>query len=62
MSGKYSIGIAIAFVVALAMGFAVRALVTMAGGETWATTAGVVTFFGIMVVALIIDDHRAAED
>ena len=62
MSGKYSIGIAIAFVVALAMGLAVRALVTMAGGETWATTAGVVTFFGIMVVALIIDDHRAAED
>ncbi len=61
MSGKYSIGIAITFVVALVTGVSVSALVTMAGGETWATTAGVVIFFGIMVVALI-DDRRATED
>ena len=62
MSEQYSIGLAIAFAVALAMGFAVRALVTMAGGEIWATTTGVLTFFGIMIVALIIDDRRVTKD
>jgi hypothetical protein len=62
MSEKYSIGLAIALAVALAVGFAVRALVTTTVGETWANTLGAVTFFGIMVVALIIDDRRAAED
>lgn len=61
MSGKYSIGIAIAFVMAFAMGFVVRALVTLVGRETWATTSGVVTFFGIMVVALIIDARRGTD-
>jgi len=50
----------LAIVAALAMGLGVAALVTMAGGEAWASTAGVATFFGVMVATLIIDDRRAS--
>ena len=49
----------LAIVAALAMGFGVATLATMAGGEAWASTAGVATFFGTMVATLIIDDRRA---
>ncbi len=48
-----------AIVVALAMGFGVAAMVTMAGGGKWASTAGSAAFFMILVATLIIDDRRA---
>ena len=49
----------LAIVAALAMGWGVSALATMAGGELWASTAGVTAFFVTMVATLIIDDRRA---
>ena len=49
----------LAIVLALAMGLGAAALMTMVGGEDWASTAGVATFFGMMVATLIIDDRRA---
>ena len=49
----------LAIVAALAMGWWVSALTTMAGGEKWASTAGVAAFFVTMVATLIIDDRRA---
>ena len=48
----------VAIVAALAMGWCVSALATMAGGETWASTAGVAAFFVTMVATLIMDDRR----
>ena len=45
-------------VAALAMGWGVSALATMAGGGTWSGTAGVAAFFVTMVATLIIDDRR----
>jgi hypothetical protein len=50
----------LAIVAALGMGLGVAALVTMAWGEAWASTAGVAAFFGMMVATLIIDDRRAS--
>jgi hypothetical protein len=51
----------LAIVAALGMGWGVSAIVTMAGGETWASTAGVTAFFATMVATLIIDDRRATK-
>ena len=48
-----------AIVAAFAMSWGVSVLATMAGGETWASTAGVTAFFVTMVATLIIDDRRA---
>ena len=45
-------------VAALAMGWGVSVLATMAGGATWSGTAGVAAFFVTMVATLIIDDRR----
>ena len=50
----------LAIVAAFAMAFGVAALMTIAGGEAWASTAGGATFFVIMVATLIIDDRRAS--
>lgn len=50
----------LAIVLALAMGWCVSALASMAGGEMWASTAGVAAFFMTMVATLIIDDRRAS--
>ena len=50
----------LAIVVALAIGWCASALATMAGGETWASTAGVAAFFVTLVATLIIDDRRAS--
>lgn len=50
----------LAIVAALAAGWGVSGLVTIAGGESWASTAGVATFFVTMVATLIIDDRRAS--
>ena len=50
----------LAIVAALGMGLGVAALVTMVGGEEWASTAGTAAFFGMMVATLIIDDRRAS--
>ena len=50
----------LAIVLALAMGWCVSALASMAGGETWSSTAGVAAFFLTMVATLIIDDRRAS--
>ena len=49
----------LAIVAAFAMGWGVSALATMAGGELWASTAGMAAFFVTMVATLIIDDRRA---
>ncbi len=50
-----------AIVVALAMAWGVSVLATIAGGETWASTAGVTAFFVTMAATLIIDDRRASK-
>ena len=50
----------LAIIAALAMGWGVSVLATMAGGETWASAAGVASFFMTMVATLIIDDRRAS--
>ena len=49
----------LAIVAGFAMGWCVSVLARMAGGETWASTAGVAAFFVTMVATLIIDDRRA---
>jgi len=51
----------LAIVVAFATGCCVSVLATMAGGETWASTAGVAAFFVTMVATLIVHDRRAAD-
>ena len=51
----------LAIVAALAMGWGISAIATMIGGESWASTAGVVAFFATMVATLIIDDRRATK-
>ena len=50
-----------AIIAALVMGLGVGALVATAGGETWASTAGVAAFFMVLVATLIIDDRRARD-
>ncbi len=51
----------LAIVAALAMAWGISVLATMAGGEAWASTAGVIAFFVTMVATLIIDDRRATK-
>jgi hypothetical protein len=62
MSERQAIGVLIlAGGVGLVACLAVKALVTMAGFEDWAGAAALVTFFGVIVAVLIIDDRRAID-
>ena len=58
-TGSFLTGSILLLAIVAAMGWCVSVLARMAGGETWASTAGVAAFFVTMVATLIIDDRRA---